>query len=335
MATFWMVRCGSRGQMYDAFVEKGIVAIGFENIDLTAAENKSEVRDKLLAAGYPAKPSSVGILHRFRTRMKIGDRVVTYDRSTRLYSLGEVKSDYRYDTTLVTGVVHIRDVRWIAKVFRDDLSLPSRNKLGGLMTVFEPGDDVLREIEQIVGGKRIQPDVIDITPPPIDEPDPDDVSIREDIEERAHEAIKDRISALQWDELQDLVAAILRAMGFKTRVSPPGADRGKDIVASPDGLGLTPPRIKVEVKHRRGTQMSAPEIRGFIGGLRGDDRGLYVSTGGFTREAHYEAERAAVPVNLIDLDVLAALLVEHYDALDTDGKSLVPLTRVYLPVRDG
>jgi len=123
-------------------------------------------------------------------------------------------------------------------------------------------------------------------------------------------------------------------MGFKTRVSPPGSDRGKDIVASPDGLGLTPPRIKVEVKHRRDKQMGAPEIRGFIGGLRGDDRGLYVSTGGFTKEAHYEAERSSLPVNLIDLEVLAALLVQHYEGLDAEGKALIPLTRIYLPARD-
>lgn len=103
--------------------------------------------------------------------------------------------------------------------------------------------------------------------------------------------------------MQQLVAAILRAMGYKTRVSPEGGDRGKDIIASPDGLGLSPPRIKVEVKHRPRTQMGASEVRGFIGGLRGDDRGLYVSTGGFTKEANYEAERAAVPVNLIDLEL--------------------------------
>ena len=133
--------------------------------------------------------------------------------------------------------------------------------------------------------------------------------------------------------MQELVAAILRAMGFKTRVSPAGPDRGKDIVASPDGLGLSPPRIKVEVKHRRQSQMGAPEIRSFLGGLRGDDRGMYVSTGGFTKDAHYEAERSALPVSLVDLDVLAELLVQHYENLDSDGKALVPLTRVYLPTR--
>jgi restriction system protein len=155
--------------------------------------------------------------------------------------------------------------------------------------------------------------------------------IRKDTIDKAHEFIKDRISALEWDDLQELVAAILRAMGFKTQVSAPGSDRGKDIVASPDGLCLSPPRIKVEVKHRPRTPMGAPEVRSFIGGLRGDDRGLYVSTGGFTRAAAYEAERAAVPVSLVDLDTLATLLVQHYENLDIEGRAIIPLTRFYWP----
>ena len=148
---------------------------------------------------------------------------------------------------------------------------------------------------------------------------------------RAHEFIKDKISELDWSEMQDLVASILRAMGYKTQVSSKGADRGKDIFASPDGLGFQSPRIKVEVKHRSRTAIGAPEVRSFIGGLRGDDRGLYVSTGGFTKEAEYEAERATVPVNLVDLDALATLLVQHYEKLDNDGRALVPLTRFYWP----
>jgi predicted Mrr-cat superfamily restriction endonuclease len=51
--------------------------------------------------------------------------------------------------------------------------------------------------------------------------------------------------------MQELVAGILRAMGYKTLVSPAGADRGKDIIASPDGFGFEPPRI-VGLSHEIG-----------------------------------------------------------------------------------
>ena len=78
-------------------------------------------------------------------------------------------------------------------------------------------------------------------------------------------------------DFQEIVAAILRAMGYKTRVAGDGPDRGVDIFASPDGLGLQEPRIFVAVKHRNG-QMGAPAIRSFLGGREPGDRCLYVST---------------------------------------------------------
>lgn len=124
-----------------------------------------------------------------------------------------------------------------------------------------------------------------------------------DVEARALEFIKDKLTELDWDEMQELTAGILRAMGYKTRVARPGPDRGADIVASPDGLGFEMPRIVVEVKHRQG-QMGAKEVRSFLGGRHKDDRGLFVSTGGFSKDARYEADRASIPLALWDLDDL-------------------------------
>lgn len=78
--------------------------------------------------------------------------------------------------------------------------------------------------------------------------------------------------------MQELVAGILRAMGYRNMILSPGPDRGKDIIASPDGLGLENPKIKVEVKHRT-AQMGSQELRSFLAILREGDKGLYVSTG--------------------------------------------------------
>jgi len=148
--------------------------------------------------------------------------------------------------------------------------------------------------------------------------------------ERAHEYRKDAINALSPSQMEEFVACILRGMGYRAKVSPPGADRGCDIEASPDGLGLETPRIRVEVKHRIAT-MGAPDLRSFIGALRPGDHGLYVSTGGFTRESKYEAERSQIPVRLVDLDRLAELYVEFYEELSLEDRELVPLRRVYWP----
>ena len=58
--------------------------------------------------------------------------------------------------------------------------------------------------------------------------------------------------------MQELVAGLLRAMGYKTRVAKPGSHRGTDILASPDEFAFEQHRITVEVKHRN-SAMTASE----------------------------------------------------------------------------
>jgi len=87
----------------------------------------------------------------------------------------------------------------------------------------------------------------------------------------------------------------------------------------------------VEVKHRKNTPMGTQAVRSFMGGRQPGDRCLFVSTGGFTREARYEADRSNVPLTLLGLPDLRELLLEHYDKVDPETKRLVPLTRMYWP----
>lgn len=154
----------------------------------------------------------------------------------------------------------------------------------------------------------------------------------ESAERQGKEWLRARILDISPRELEALTAALLRALGYSTWMSPVGADRGIDVLATPDVLGLRDPRIKVQVKHRPDRRMPAPEIRELVGALRPGDRGLCVSTGGFSREARYEADRSEIPIRLVDLDELAVLILRHYDQFDPDGKAILPLQKVYWPV---
>ncbi len=49
-----------------------------------------------------------------------------------------------------------------------------------------------------------------------------------DIQAKGLEFTKDKVNQLDWQEMQELVAGLLRAMGYKTRISPSGSDRGKE-----------------------------------------------------------------------------------------------------------
>jgi restriction system protein len=218
----------------------------------------------------------------------------------------------------------VRKVEWKGTVSRDNLSTSTRNTLGAISTLFDAGEDVEKEIFNLLAGQTA---AVGITPRHEDE---QLEQYREDIVEKAREFIKDKILALDWDDAQELTAGILRAMSYKTRVSPPGADRGRDVEASPDGLGFNEPRIVAQVKHRGG-QMGAPEVSSFLGRLRPGHKALYVSTGGFTREGKYEAERSNIPTTLIDLDGLVDLIIQYYDNFDAETRVLVPLTKIYWP----
>jgi restriction system protein len=154
--------------------------------------------------------------------------------------------------------------------------------------------------------------------------------IRAELLEKSEQAIEDRIIRLHWEQVQELCAGLLRAMGYRTTVSPRGSDRGVDVFASPDGLGLEEPRIFVEVKHRPNTSMGSQDIRSFLGGRSTGDRCLYVSTGGYTREARYEADRSGIPITLLSIVDLRRLLVDYYEKLDEEVKSLVPLKRIHV-----
>jgi predicted Mrr-cat superfamily restriction endonuclease len=139
-----------------------------------------------------------------------------------------------------------------------------------------------------------------------------------------------QVAALDAYETQDLVAGILRALGYHTRTSPEGPDGGIDVVASRDALGLEPPIIKVQVKARPTTHSKPEEIRALAGLVTPpEESGVFVSTGGFTRDAANDAR--VTRITLIGMDRLAELLIENYDRLDQDTRSLVPLRRLWVP----
>jgi restriction system protein len=159
---------------------------------------------------------------------------------------------------------------------------------------------------------------------------PDPLATLEEAEESARAAIADYLSGMPPYVFQDLVAALLRAMGYHIAwTAPPGPDRGVDIVAYQDPLGATNPRIKVQVK-RRGGRIPADELRSFMAVLGQDEVGIYVSTGGFTTDAEFEARgQERRRITLIDMQKLVSLWVEHYERLTEEDRGLFPLRPVH------
>ena len=326
MKNMWMVRCGPKSIFIEDFIKEGIVAIGWVLGDLT--EVKEEQIALLLEKAYPGNSKTSysqakGMIWNFLHNFQIDDYVVTYDAVKREYYVGKILSDYKYIENIDnTELINQRNVEWFKNtVKRDDLPIRIKNKLGSVLTIFSL-TDVKQEILDKVEGKETV----------IEENEEEEVeSLKEDIFNQSFELIKDAVMKLGWEDMQELVAGLLRAMGYKTIVSQAGPDKGKDIIASPDGLGLEDPKILVEVKHRT-TTIGAPQIRNFMGVLQGNTKGLYVSTGGFTKEAEYEAERSNNQITLMDSDLLVQFIIQYYDNFDNDARNLIPLKKMYWPI---
>lgn len=330
MAKMWMIR-GESGRLYDDFRERKVAAIGWSQLAAVAKPNMT--RKELTALYQGMEPniksgtaiSGASQVWRFINEIKPEDWVGTYSPANRTYLVGKVTGPYEYRPDWAAdGMPLIRPVQWESKeIERDSLATASKNSLGSTLTVFVVPDFAMQELLANAFGKPAPtlPSAVD------EEAETDPLA---GLENLAIERIKDLVNSLDWDEMQELVAGLLRAMGYKTQISPAGPDRGKDIIASPDGFGFESPRIVVEVKHRQG-QMGSQQIRSFLGGRHKDDRGLYVSTGGFSKDAYYEADRASIPLTLWTLDNLVRALTEHYADTDSETKRLAPLKHVYMP----
>jgi restriction system protein len=164
----------------------------------------------------------------------------------------------------------------------------------------------------------------------VEEESPDAVTTLEEAEEDAWVEIQEHLEKMNPYDFQNLVAGLLRGMGYHVAwVSPPGPDKGLDIIAHSDPLGLKAPRIKVQVK-RRSDRINVEGIRSFMALLASGDVGLFISTGGFTREAEQEARgQESRRITLVDLKRLFDLWVEYYDKIPEVYRRLLPLKPIY------
>ena len=332
---YWMVR-SEGGLFMDHFKTESAAEIGWGIGPVSPTDTGKEIRRRC-AEAYPGDSNGWHQVRRFVQEMAIEDRVVTYESKGRTYHIGVIRSDASfiedaYGIGKFSG--YARKVDWKHEVSRDLLSADARNKLGGQLTCYSLPASTAQELNQLCNVASFDDELLTNSLGDEDlEFIPDTEDILKDYIAKSDEFVEDAIAKLGPYQLQDLAAGILRAMGYRTKVSPPGPDGGVDIQASPDGLGLSDPRIFVQVKHKKGS-VGAPDVHSFLGGRSSNDRCLYVSTGGFTKDAHSVAMHTNIPLTLIGIAELRDLLINYYEDLDSETRALVPLKRVYWPVAE-
>lgn len=339
MANYWMVR--SHEHIRDRVEKEGFIAIGFGGDVIGDIKDvpKHEIQERVRQRREPgAKPKQIGSdanqLYRFANDLNVGDRVITRVEDRR-YLIGTITSDHRYVASL-PGQPYQRSVDWHPRqVDRDEMTPALKNTLGSIMTLFsvtKHAEEILRLLGEQPASNKVETVQEAESAGFEDSEELTGSAYAEDIEAKAREGIEDLIldpRRFDGHEFESLVAALLKSMGFKIVREPQGgADGGVDIIAAPDVFGFEQPRIIVQVKHRQG-QASSAEVQQLKGALQAGEKGLFVSTGGFSRDA---MRLAAQDLTLLGADKVVDYFIEHYESMPSEYQAKVPLKRVYIPV---
>jgi len=324
--TVWGIHAGKTGDAETLFAKRKVVALGwYETGDLTALKSRDEFKVRVAETYRDMKrgavPVNAGQLFRFMHEAAVGDVVAHPSKRDRQIHLGRITGPYHYDAAEGEMYPHQRSVEWVRSVPRSSFSQGALYEIGSAMSLFQIRNFATEFLAAIEGKATTTPVVEDETGPDADA-----------IEDYTKDyVLKQLAQELKGHPLADLVAHLLETMGYRTRVSPPGPDRGVDIVAHRDELGFEPPIIKVQVKSKDGT-VGDPEVSALYGKVSGSEFGLLVTLGTYSNQARSFAEGKS-NLRLIDGSDLVDLLLLHYEQLDSRYKGLLPLRRVYVPER--
>jgi restriction system protein len=330
--TLWGIHAGRSGEAESLFLNRKVIALGWEAIgDLKAIGDNREAFKAYYASKYPnvkpaSIPASAGQLFRFVHEMKVGDLVAFPAKRSRTIHLGKITGEYKYVSSQSNGYPQQRTVEWIKEVPRTHFSQGALYEIGSALSLFTVktyADEFLSALDSKTASKPV-PAIEDQTV----------AEVKHDVEETTSDFIlKVLAQETKGHPFADFVGNLLQTMGYRTRVSPPGVDGGIDIVAHKDELGFEPPIIKVQVKSSVGS-IGDPVISQLYGKVAPTEFGLFVTLGTFTNQA-VQFARAKSNLRLIDGESLVQLILEHYEQLDSKYKGLIPLRRVYIPETAG
>ena len=306
------------------FLKNNVIAIGWPDFgDLSKVTATREAFKERYAQIYPndkpgAIPTSAGMLYRFIHEIKIGDYVVFPSKVDRMVNIGVVEGEYTYVDS-EKEYVQQRKVKWLKHLPRTSFTQGALYEIGSAMSLFmvkNYADEYLSALDK--GFKAA-----------LDNTDDDTIgATAEDIIESTKDYVLKELSRnLKGYALEEFIANLLQAMGYRTKLSPQGGDSGIDITAYKDEL---PPRILVQVKSQD-SDIKEITIQSLKGAMTEGDYGLFVTLSHYTKKAQEYLEKTPI-IKGINGSELVDLILKYYDSLDDKYKDMIPLKMVYIPV---
>jgi len=237
-------------------------------------------------------------------------------------AIGEVIGDYQFKE-IQPNIKHIRKVKWIKTFPRSAFDQDLLFSLGAFMTVAQiKRNDAEQRVRSMIKGERTTIKIGEET----------EVEITNfDIEQYSKDQIIKLIERkFAGHELTRLINEILKAKGYSTKVSRPGADGGVDILAGSGPLGFESPRICVQVKSSQ-TPVDVRlirELEGVVTKFKAD-QGLMVSWGGINNIAEKEISSSFFSIRIWDDVKIVEEIMENYEKFDDSIKAELPLKKIW------
>jgi restriction system protein len=310
------------------FLDKAnpIVALGWSEVkDLSPIKDDVLAIRKRYVETHPNDSDHsvylcAGMLYRFASVAKVGDYVAFPSKNLHMILIGQIISDYFYVPEGSEGLCHQRKVKWLARVPRTSFSQGALYEIGSAMSFFMIKNFANEYFEMIHGSKAAEKKASEA----VDET----VQVTtEAIEQNTEDFVLKELRRLyKGYALEDVVAELLNAMGYRTQQSPHGGDGSIDIIAYKDEL---PPRIIVQVKSQ---DSDIPEalVQTLKGAMNERDYGLYVTLSNFSKNALEFLDKNKF-IRGINGTEFVSLLLRFYDQMPDDFKDQIPLKKVFLP----
>jgi restriction system protein len=343
MTRLWLVRLGRYGEQETHALRTGELITGWELDDISGAEGRDDILAKVQAANPTQKNGTLQNwsvqLNQFARSIADGDLVVVPLKTAPQLAFGRFKGGYVHTSDNRPA----RNVEWLrTDVPRSALKQDLLYSLGATQTVCEISrNDALRRVEALLatgrdpgpngalGAANSQLSSGDDAISAASAAETGDIAI--DLQQQARDQIERHIAAqFAGHAFTELIAAILRAQGYQARVSPPGADRGVDIVAGQGSLGFDAPRLVVQVKSGD-MVVDQPTLQGLLGSIHDThaEYGLLVSWSGFKSTVRVRANDLYFRVRLWDREQILDALFSVYEKLPEEIRAELPLRRVW------
>ena len=316
---------GIHTQDDNLFLKGNVIAIGWHEMgDLSQIDaNRDAFKDKYVQAYPDAKKGSIataaGMLYRFCYEVQIGDYIVFPSKSNREVNIGTVEGNYVFDPSQME-YVQTRKVKWLKHLPRMSFSQGALYEIGSAMSFFmvkNYADEFMAALDK--GFKK--------SSAAADEDETVGATADDIIESTKDFILKELSRQLKGYDLEQFVADLLRAMGYRTTVSPQGGDSGIDLTAYKDEL---PPRILVQVKSQD-SDIKETTIQSLKGAMREGDYGLFVTLSNYTKNAQKYLDSTPI-IRGINGTELVDLILKYYEDLSEKYRKMIPLKMVYIPV---